>query len=222
VTRTDVRRSGALPPASSEARSVWLVENPGAYGSSGSRSNGGPRCNQRAFPPRRLGRASRARLAGNRHLGSGCGLAGGGRWSPIVSALSKLTDPIAAPAWRALDAQKAKRRLRSSGGSHWHDVTQGGRSGSSRRAGSLRPSQFPRTQEIAGLWRLFEEGPGSSRDGGSSRPPCGWGSPTSEVLPSAVSRRKLDPVGWDYWPRVRRQNEAAAVTSSRALLRRRQ
>jgi undecaprenyl-diphosphatase len=37
------------------------------------------------------------------------------RWSPIVALLSRITDPIVAPAWRTIDAAKAKRRLRSSG-----------------------------------------------------------------------------------------------------------
>ncbi|MDQ3866781.1 MAG: phosphatase PAP2 family protein [Actinomycetota bacterium] len=41
-------------------------------------------------------------------------LAGGNRWSPIAAALSRLTDPLVAPAWRALDSAKAKRRLRPS------------------------------------------------------------------------------------------------------------
>ena len=38
----------------------------------------------------------------------------GGRFIPIVRALSRLTDPLAAPAWRARDAYKARRRIRSS------------------------------------------------------------------------------------------------------------
>jgi undecaprenyl-diphosphatase len=40
-------------------------------------------------------------------------LIGRNRWSPIVSLLSRLTDPIVAPAWRAIDSSRAKRRLRS-------------------------------------------------------------------------------------------------------------
>jgi membrane-associated phospholipid phosphatase len=40
-------------------------------------------------------------------------LVGRNRWSPIVSILSRLTDPFVAPAWRAIDSAKAKRRLRS-------------------------------------------------------------------------------------------------------------
>ncbi len=37
--------------------------------------------------------------------------AGGNRFSPIAAALSRLTDPLVAPVWRALDSAKAKRRL---------------------------------------------------------------------------------------------------------------
>lgn len=40
--------------------------------------------------------------------------AGGNRWSPIVAVLSRLTDPLVVPAWRAIDTAKAKRRLGSS------------------------------------------------------------------------------------------------------------
>lgn len=36
-----------------------------------------------------------------------------GRWIPIVRALSRLTDPIAVPVWRARDAFQARRRVRS-------------------------------------------------------------------------------------------------------------
>lgn len=39
--------------------------------------------------------------------------AGGNRWSPIIAALSRLTDPLVAPAWRVVDSPKAKRRLHS-------------------------------------------------------------------------------------------------------------
>jgi undecaprenyl-diphosphatase len=35
-----------------------------------------------------------------------------GRWSLLVRQLSRLTDPIVAPAWRALDVQRARRRVR--------------------------------------------------------------------------------------------------------------
>ena len=35
-----------------------------------------------------------------------------GRWSPLVRLLSRLTDPVTAPAWRALDVQRARRRVR--------------------------------------------------------------------------------------------------------------
>jgi undecaprenyl-diphosphatase len=41
-------------------------------------------------------------------------VAGGNRWSPIVALLSRLTDPLVAPGWRAYDAQKRRRRLRAS------------------------------------------------------------------------------------------------------------
>ncbi len=37
---------------------------------------------------------------------------GRSRWSPIVAPLSKLTDPLVAPAWRAIDAFKARHRPR--------------------------------------------------------------------------------------------------------------
>jgi hypothetical protein len=37
------------------------------------------------------------------------GLASAGRWVGIVAALSRATDPLIAPAWRALDAQKRRR-----------------------------------------------------------------------------------------------------------------
>ncbi len=40
--------------------------------------------------------------------------AGGNRWSPIVRAISRLTDPLVAPGWRAVDSAKATRRLGSS------------------------------------------------------------------------------------------------------------
>lgn len=40
---------------------------------------------------------------------------GRSRWSPIVAALSRLTDPLVAPAWRAVDAAQARRRAHSSG-----------------------------------------------------------------------------------------------------------
>jgi undecaprenyl-diphosphatase len=33
------------------------------------------------------------------------------RWSPIVGGISRLSDPLVAPAWRALDAQRRRRRL---------------------------------------------------------------------------------------------------------------
>jgi undecaprenyl-diphosphatase len=36
-----------------------------------------------------------------------------GRWVPAVRLLSRLTDPLVAPAWRALDGYKARRRARS-------------------------------------------------------------------------------------------------------------
>ena len=35
------------------------------------------------------------------------------RWSPIVALISRLTDPLTAHAWRALDAQKRRRSLRT-------------------------------------------------------------------------------------------------------------
>jgi undecaprenyl-diphosphatase len=38
---------------------------------------------------------------------------GAHRWAPIVAVLSRLTDPIVAPAWRAIDGATAKRRARS-------------------------------------------------------------------------------------------------------------
>jgi undecaprenyl-diphosphatase len=41
-------------------------------------------------------------------------VAGGNRWSPIVTLISRLTDPIVAPAWRTVDSARAKRRLHSS------------------------------------------------------------------------------------------------------------
>jgi undecaprenyl-diphosphatase len=37
-----------------------------------------------------------------------------GRWEPIVRLLSRLTDPLVAPGWRALDGYKSARRSRSS------------------------------------------------------------------------------------------------------------
>jgi undecaprenyl-diphosphatase len=40
--------------------------------------------------------------------------AAGDRWIPVVRALSRLTDPLARPAWRALDDYKAARRARAS------------------------------------------------------------------------------------------------------------
>jgi undecaprenyl-diphosphatase len=36
------------------------------------------------------------------------------RWVPIVRSLSRMTDPLVAPAWDAIDAYKARRRTRSS------------------------------------------------------------------------------------------------------------
>ena len=36
--------------------------------------------------------------------------AGGGRWKPIIQLLSTITDPLVAPAWKALDGIKAKHR----------------------------------------------------------------------------------------------------------------
>jgi undecaprenyl-diphosphatase len=41
-------------------------------------------------------------------------LAAGDRWIPVVRVLSRLTDPLARPAWRALDGYKAARRARAS------------------------------------------------------------------------------------------------------------
>jgi undecaprenyl-diphosphatase len=38
---------------------------------------------------------------------------GANRWTPIIDALSKLSDPLVAPAWRAIDAASAKWRTRS-------------------------------------------------------------------------------------------------------------
>jgi membrane-associated phospholipid phosphatase len=35
------------------------------------------------------------------------------RWSLIVGLISRLTDPLLAPAWRALDLQKRRRRFRT-------------------------------------------------------------------------------------------------------------
>ena len=35
-----------------------------------------------------------------------------GRWSPLVRLLSRLTDPLTAPAWKALDVHRARRRIR--------------------------------------------------------------------------------------------------------------
>jgi undecaprenyl-diphosphatase len=35
------------------------------------------------------------------------------RWSPIVAVISRPTDPLLAPVWRALDAHKRRRRLRT-------------------------------------------------------------------------------------------------------------
>jgi undecaprenyl-diphosphatase len=40
-------------------------------------------------------------------------LIGRSRWSPLVSLLSRLSDPFVAPAWRAIDAARARKRLRS-------------------------------------------------------------------------------------------------------------
>jgi undecaprenyl-diphosphatase len=37
---------------------------------------------------------------------------GRNRWSPIVSLLSRITDPLVAPGWRVLDARRARRRPR--------------------------------------------------------------------------------------------------------------
>lgn len=34
---------------------------------------------------------------------------GRGRWNPVISLLSRITDPIVAPAWRALDGRRARR-----------------------------------------------------------------------------------------------------------------
>ena len=39
---------------------------------------------------------------------------GRGRWGWIVGLLSRLTDPVAARAWNAIDALKARRRARTS------------------------------------------------------------------------------------------------------------
>jgi undecaprenyl-diphosphatase len=39
----------------------------------------------------------------------------GGHWVPVVRLLSRVTDPLVAPAWGALDAHRARRRMRSSG-----------------------------------------------------------------------------------------------------------
>lgn len=39
--------------------------------------------------------------------------AGRNRWSPIVALLSRLSDPLVALAWRALDPQRVRRRLRA-------------------------------------------------------------------------------------------------------------
>jgi undecaprenyl-diphosphatase len=38
---------------------------------------------------------------------------GRSRWSPIIRLISRLTDPLSAPAWRALDLQKRRRRYRT-------------------------------------------------------------------------------------------------------------
>lgn len=38
----------------------------------------------------------------------------GDRWIPIVRLLSRATDPLVTPAWSALDAHRARRRMRSS------------------------------------------------------------------------------------------------------------
>lgn len=35
---------------------------------------------------------------------------GRNRWSPIIAGISRLTDPLVAPAWRAHDAQRRRRR----------------------------------------------------------------------------------------------------------------
>jgi undecaprenyl-diphosphatase len=40
-------------------------------------------------------------------------VAAGGRWVPVVRVLSRVTDPLVAPASKALDAYKARRRARS-------------------------------------------------------------------------------------------------------------
>jgi undecaprenyl-diphosphatase len=37
---------------------------------------------------------------------------GRNRWSPIIALISRLTDPVVTPAWRALDAQRRRHRLR--------------------------------------------------------------------------------------------------------------
>jgi undecaprenyl-diphosphatase len=39
--------------------------------------------------------------------------AGRHRWSPIVGLISRLTDPLWAPVWRALDVQKRRRQFRT-------------------------------------------------------------------------------------------------------------
>jgi undecaprenyl-diphosphatase len=38
---------------------------------------------------------------------------GRNRWSPIIAASSRLSDPVLARAWRALDAQRRRHRLRT-------------------------------------------------------------------------------------------------------------
>lgn len=40
-------------------------------------------------------------------------LVGRRRWTPLVRLLSRVTDPLVAPAWRVLDAQHARRRART-------------------------------------------------------------------------------------------------------------
>lgn len=40
----------------------------------------------------------------------------GGHWVPVVRLLSNVSDPLVKPAWNALDAQKARRRARSTVG----------------------------------------------------------------------------------------------------------
>jgi undecaprenyl-diphosphatase len=37
----------------------------------------------------------------------------GGRWAPIAGLASRVTDPLVAPTWKALDGYKARRRARS-------------------------------------------------------------------------------------------------------------